>query len=90
MSIESASNASRLEEFEIHLITDRYAAAIQRRYLWIAQRFVHYLGGNVSASRRPMRRSARTSCDGSFEVGVGGTDGIRVIFSNGVAATKLP
>jgi hypothetical protein len=90
MSIESASNASRLEEFEIHLITDRYAAAIQRRYLWIAQRLFITWGGNVSASRRPMRRSARTSCDGSFEVGVGGTDGIRVIFSNGVAATKLP
>jgi hypothetical protein len=43
MSIQSSSTASRLEEFEIHLRTDRYAAAIQRRYLWIAQRFVDYL-----------------------------------------------
>ena len=33
MSIESSSTASRLEEFAIHLRTDRYAAAIQRRYL---------------------------------------------------------
>jgi hypothetical protein len=37
-----------------------------------------------------MRRSATTSYVGSFEVGVGGTDGIRVTFSNGVAATELP
>jgi len=44
MSIESTSTASRLEEFENHLRTARYAAAIQRRYLWIAQRFVDYLG----------------------------------------------
>jgi integrase/recombinase XerD len=44
MSIQSSSTASRLEEFEIHLRTARYAAAIQRRYLWIAQRFVDYLG----------------------------------------------
>ena len=44
MSIQSSSTASRLEKFEIHLRTDRYAAAIQRRYLWIAQRFVDYLG----------------------------------------------
>src|SRR5437870_11891526 len=44
MSIESSSTASRLGEFEIHLRTHRYAAAIQRRYLWIAQRFVDYLG----------------------------------------------
>ena len=93
MSIESSSTASRLEEFESHLRTARYAAAIQRRYLWIAQRFVDYLGrkgGSVSPSRRPVRRSARISCDRTFEVGVGGTDGIRAIFSNGVAATRLP
>src|SRR5580704_19664941 len=44
MSIESSSTALRLEEFESHLRTARYAAAIQRRYLWIAQRFVDYLG----------------------------------------------
>ena len=44
MSIESSSTASRLEEFESHLRTARYAAAIQQRYLWIAQRFVDYLG----------------------------------------------
>lgn len=44
MSIQSSSTASRLEEFEIHLRTNRYAAAIQRSYLWIAQRFVDYLG----------------------------------------------
>jgi len=43
MSLESISTASRLEEFESHLETARYAAAIQRRYLWIAQRFVDYL-----------------------------------------------
>jgi site-specific recombinase XerD len=33
-----------LEEFAVHLKTERYAAAIQRRYLWLAQRFVDYLG----------------------------------------------
>jgi len=44
MSIESISTASRLGEFESHLETARYAAALQRRYLWIAQRFVDYLG----------------------------------------------
>ena len=44
MSIESSSTAPRVEEFESHLRTARYAAAIQRRYLWIAQRFVDYLG----------------------------------------------
>ena len=44
MSIQLSSSASRLEEFEIHLRTNRYAAAIQRSYLWIAQRFVDYLG----------------------------------------------
>jgi site-specific recombinase XerD len=44
MSIESISTASRLGEFESHLETARYAAALQRRYLWIALRFVDYLG----------------------------------------------
>ena len=44
MPIQSSSTASRLEEFEIHLRTNRYAAAIQRSYLWLAQRFVDYLG----------------------------------------------
>ena len=56
MSIESSSTASRLEEFESHLRTARYAAAIQRRYLWIAQRFVDYLGRKciaVEAARAP-------------------------------------
>src|ERR1017187_5660774 len=56
MSIESSSTASRLEEFESHLRTARYVAAIQRRYLWIAQRFVDYLGRKciaVEAARAP-------------------------------------
>ena len=44
MPIQSSSNALRLEEFGIHLRTDRYAVAIQRRYLWLAQRFVDFLG----------------------------------------------
>jgi hypothetical protein len=44
MSIESTSTTFRLEEFESHLKTARYAVVIQRRYLWIAQRFVDYLG----------------------------------------------
>ena len=43
MSIESTSTATRLEEFESYLRTARYAAAIQRGYLWIAQRFLDYL-----------------------------------------------
>jgi Phage integrase family len=56
MSIESSSTSSRLEEFESHLRTARYAAAIQRRYLWIARRFVDYLGRKciaVEAARAP-------------------------------------
>ncbi len=56
MCIESIATASRLEEFESHLKTARYAAAIRRRYLWIAQRFVDYLGRKciaVEAARAP-------------------------------------
>jgi len=44
MSIQSSSTVSRLEEFAVHLKTERYAAAIQRRYLWLVQRCVDYLG----------------------------------------------
>ena len=44
MSIQSSSTTSRLEEFAVHLKTERYAATIQRYYLWLAQRFVDYLG----------------------------------------------
>jgi site-specific recombinase XerD len=44
MPIQSSSTASQLEEFEVHLKTERYAAQIQRSYLWLAQRFVDYLG----------------------------------------------
>jgi len=43
MSIQSSSSASRIDQLEVHLRTNRYAAAIQRRYLWLAQRFVDYL-----------------------------------------------
>ena len=56
MSMESTSTASRLEEFESHLRTAHYAAAIQRRYLWIAQRFIDYLGNKriaVEAAHSP-------------------------------------
>ena len=58
MSIESFSTATRLEEFESYLRTARYAAAIQRGYLWIAQRFLDYLGRKcvaVEAARTPER-----------------------------------
>lgn len=44
MPIQSSWTASRLEEFEVHLKTERYAPQIQRRYLWIAQRFIDFLG----------------------------------------------
>src|SRR5215467_11518651 len=43
MLIQSSSTASPLEEFKLHLKTGRYAAAIQRHYLRLAQRFVDYL-----------------------------------------------
>lgn len=43
MSNQSSSSASRIEQLEVHLRTNRYAALIQRRYLWLAQRFVNYL-----------------------------------------------
>jgi len=44
MSIQSSSTGSQLEEFEVHLKIERYAAEIQRSYLWLARRFVDYLG----------------------------------------------
>jgi len=43
MSIQSSSSASRIEQLEVHLRTNRYAAGIQRSYLWLAQQFVDYL-----------------------------------------------
>ena len=43
MPIQSSSTAPQLGEFEVHLRAERYAAQIQRRYLWIAQRFIGYL-----------------------------------------------
>jgi len=43
MSIQSSSTAPRLEEFSDQLKSERYAAPIQRRYLWVAQRFHDYL-----------------------------------------------
>jgi len=90
MSIQSSSTAPRLEEFSDQLKSERYAAPIQRRYLWVAQRFHDYLERNVSPLRRSLRQSWRISCDGSFEVGASGTGGIQVMLSNGVAATKRP
>jgi len=56
MPVQSSSTTSRLEEFEVHLTTHRYTAVIQRRYLWLAQRFVDYLGKKciaVEAVRAP-------------------------------------
>lgn len=44
MPVQSSSTTSRLEEFEVHLKAERYAAQIQQRYLWIAQQFLDYLG----------------------------------------------
>lgn len=44
MPVQSSSTTSRLEEFEVYLTTHRYTAAIQRRYLLLARRFVDYLG----------------------------------------------
>jgi len=43
MSIQSSFTAPRLEEFSDQLKSERYAAPIQRRYLWVAQRFHDYL-----------------------------------------------
>jgi integrase/recombinase XerD len=43
MPIQSSSNASQIERLEVHLKTNRYAVAVQRRYLWLAQRLVDYL-----------------------------------------------
>ncbi len=49
MPIHRSSNASRIEQFEVHLTTNRYAAAIRRHYIWVAQRFVEYLESNCLA-----------------------------------------
>jgi integrase/recombinase XerD len=43
MPNQSCSSTLRIEQLEVHLKNNRYAAAIQRRYLWLAQRFVDYL-----------------------------------------------
>ena len=43
MLIQSSSTASPLDEFKVHLKTGRYAAAVQRHDLRLAQRFVEYL-----------------------------------------------
>ena len=43
MPIRSSSNVSQIELLEVHLKTNRYAAAVQRRYLWLTRRFVDYL-----------------------------------------------
>jgi hypothetical protein len=64
--------------------------AIQRRYLWIAQRFVDYLGKKciaVEAAHAPecddfLRWELRSWCRRHGR--------IRATFSNGVAATELP
>jgi len=49
MPIQSSSNASRIEQLEVHLTTNRYAAAIRRHYLWVAQQFVEFLESHSSA-----------------------------------------
>lgn len=92
MPNQSCSSTLRIEQLEVHLKNNRYAAAIQRRYLWLAQRFVDYLKRKSLAIEASIcrRQRWRSFCDGSFEVGVAGTDGIRVISSNGVGATKMP
>jgi integrase/recombinase XerD len=43
MSIQSSSSASRIEQLEVHLRTNRYSAVVQRNYLCLAQRFIDYL-----------------------------------------------
>lgn len=44
MPTQSFSTASHLENFEVHLKTERYAPQIQRSYMWLARRFADYLG----------------------------------------------
>ena len=43
MSIQSAENASRIEQLTIYLRTERYSVSVQREYLLIARRFIDYL-----------------------------------------------
>lgn len=43
MQIQSPSNALQIEQLEVHLRTYRYAAAVQRHYLWVAKQFVEYI-----------------------------------------------
>jgi hypothetical protein len=90
MSIESSSTASRLEEFESHLKQPVMPRRFSGATCGLRSGLLITLGGSLSPLSRPIPRSATTSYDGSFDVGVGGTDGIRVMFSNGGAATELP
>jgi integrase/recombinase XerD len=43
MSVQSSANASRLEQLQVHLKTERYSPSIQRQYLPLAQYFFAYL-----------------------------------------------
>lgn len=43
MPIQSLSSALQIERLEVHLRTYRYAAEIQRHYVWVAKQFVEYI-----------------------------------------------
>lgn len=49
MNIQSCRHASRIEQLNLHLRTERYAPSIQRRYAWLAQRFLEYLESKTLA-----------------------------------------
>lgn len=47
MSVQSSANASRLEQLQVHLKTERYSPSIQRQYLPLAEYFFEYLENNA-------------------------------------------
>jgi integrase/recombinase XerD len=49
MSIRSDRNAPRIEQLKTHLRTERYTPWVQRRYTWVAQRFLDYLESKTLA-----------------------------------------
>lgn len=50
MSTQSSANASRLEQLQVHLKTERYSPSIQRQYLPVAQYFFDYLDSKTLAA----------------------------------------
>jgi hypothetical protein len=75
---------------KVELRTERYAAQIQRRYTWLAQRFLDYLESKTLAIETVRARELEDFLRWELRSFVAGTDGPRVILSIGVGDTQMP